>query len=74
MDRIVSALTCPHNPPGFTFKHTPGHGYQAGCRSCMCTGAEYPIASVAMANFEKAVSKARAAERREIKRQKGVYM
>lgn len=68
MDQNLSALKCPHRD-GFVFHHFAGRGYQVECQDCQCKGAEHPIAGVAMANFERAVSKARATERRELKKQ-----
>lgn len=66
MDVQISALECPHI--GFRFIHTGGHGWQMACNDCGITGTQHPIARVAVESFEKAVSKARAAERREIKK------
>jgi hypothetical protein len=62
----VPALECAHTP--FELIHYPGHGYEVYCCDCGIRGSQHPMTARAMQNFESAVSRARAAERRELKK------
>lgn len=68
MDLPISAIECPHDPPGFQFHHYPGRGYQIECKDCAVKGEENQVAGKAMESFEREVRKARAAENRELKK------
>lgn len=66
--RLFSALACPHQH--FEFTRAPGRGYIAHCPDCGITGNGIATAANAMHEFEQSVSKARAAERREIAKER----